>query len=198
MGHPFGIGNAQFRNAKQSAFVDTVYLGFYRREVFDQIGYFDDSSSIVSEDSDMNERIRAAGGKIYLDTRVRSIYEPRESFNAQTSLYFRYGAARAGNVLKHKRFSSLRQTVAPLFLACLVSLPILGIFGRVWLIPWGLVLVTYLTADAIFSVWLGVREREIALAPLLFVTFPCMHLAWASGFWKKMLIPEKKGHVWRG
>jgi len=80
LSHPFGIGDAQFRLGKKSGFVDTVYLGCFRREVFDKVGLFDEEAPVISEDSDMNQRIRAVGGKVYLNKDIVVGYYPRDKF----------------------------------------------------------------------------------------------------------------------
>ena len=49
MSHSFGVGNAYFRlGVSQPQEVDTVMFGFYRREVFDKIGYLVDIQIVVS------------------------------------------------------------------------------------------------------------------------------------------------------
>ena len=125
MTHPFGVGNAQFRLAKRSGFVDTVYPGFFRSDIFTKVGMFDESGGVVSEDSDLNQRIRAKGERIYLDVGIRAGYEPRASLKEQGRLYFRYGVARTGNLRKHGNLTSWRQLAAPVLVAMLLGLPCL-------------------------------------------------------------------------
>lgn len=94
--NPFGVGYAQFRFGKRSGYVDSVYLGSFRREVFDRVGYFDEESPIISDDSDINLRIQQSGGKVYLDTQIVTFYKPRERFIDLFRLYYRYGGAKMG------------------------------------------------------------------------------------------------------
>ena len=70
LSHSFGVGNAQFRLGKKSGFVDSVYLGCFRRGIFDRVGLFDEQAAVISEDSDINQRIRNAGWKVYLDIEI--------------------------------------------------------------------------------------------------------------------------------
>ncbi len=97
LSHPFGIGSGYSRLGTRSGYVDSVYLGCFRREVFDKVGLFDETAAVINEDWDLNYRIRAAGGKVYLDADIAAFYYPRESFADLCRLYFRYGGAPASH-----------------------------------------------------------------------------------------------------
>lgn len=198
MSHPFGVGNAQFRIAKSSGYVDTVYLGFFRRDIFDKVGYFDEEANVISEDSDLNQRIRAAGERIYLNTSLQARYQPRASLSEQFSLYFRYGGARGGNVLKHGKFTSLRQLAAPALIAAVVLLPVAGWWTALALYAWLAIIGTYGCADIAVSAFLARKKGKLALVPYLLAAFPCMHFGFGCGFWRLMLIPERPNTPWRG
>jgi cellulose synthase/poly-beta-1,6-N-acetylglucosamine synthase-like glycosyltransferase len=193
---PFGVGNAQYRLGGKSGFVDQVYLGCYRRELFERVGYFDDTSPIISEDSDMNQRIWAAGGKVYLDADIIAHYYPRETFREFWKLSIRYGGARAGNLLKHRRLTSWRQTVAPSFVLVLAILLALGLWNRLLLAALGTVLTLYLLTDAGVSWYLAKHQNKPALFPRLVIAFACLHFGWALGFWKRILTPQRPGQYW--
>ncbi len=197
LAHPFGVGNAAFRLGRKSGFVDTVYLGCFRREVFDKVGLFDEEAPVISEDSDINYRIRRAGGKVYLDKEIVAYYSPRETFCDLWKQYFRYGGARAGTLLKHKRLFSWRQVVPPLFLAVLGLLPVLALADARILKLFGGVLGLYVLLDGAVSLKLARQRRALALFPRLLLAFPCMHVAWALGFWKRLLLPERPGTYWK-
>jgi glycosyltransferase involved in cell wall biosynthesis len=182
MSHPFGVGDAQFRIGKKSGFVDTVYLGSFRREVFRRVGLFDDVVPVLSEDSDINQRIRDRGGTVYLNTEIRPGYYPRETLRDLIALYFRYGVARAGNVLKHGKLTAWRQAVPPLFVLVLATLGLLGLVHEAFGAGFAVVLGAYVLADVGASTSLGARSGKWRLWPRLLAVFPCMHFAWAIGF----------------
>lgn len=196
MSHPFGVGGAEFRLGRRSGFVDTVYPGFFRRSVFDRVGLFDDTAAVISEDSDFNHRLRKAGGKVYLDSNIVVYYTPRETFADLWRLYFRYGGARAGAVLKQRTFMAWRQVVPPLFVLSLVGLCVVGLVERR---AWVLLLATlggYVTLDAVIAISLAVRRRSPALVWRLMLAFPCMHIAWGLGFWRRLLQRPRPGTYW--
>jgi len=222
LSHPFGVGNAQFRLGKKSGYVDTVYLGCFRREIFDKVGLFDEDSAVISEDADMNYRIRKAGGKVYFNKDIVAYYYPRDNFKDLWKLYFRYGGAKAGNLLKRGSLTAWRQFVPPLFLLSLVLLPILGIFSKVFLYLWVFIAGSYVTADLLVSLYLAfinskssgtkgnksdkddlqftICNSRFAKASLfwrLLIAFPVMHFSWALGFWRRLFQGRNLKTYWR-
>jgi len=158
LGHFFSMGGAQFRVGKRSGLVDTVYLGCFRKEIFERLSLFDDEAAVISEDSDMNYRIRQSGGRVYLNKDIQAYYYPRDNFKDLWRLYYRYGGAKAGNFLKHK-ILAWRQFVPPVFLLGILLLPILSIFQGTFLYYWILLLGAYAMADFIVSSKLALASR---------------------------------------
>ncbi len=196
LSHPFGVGNAQFRLGKRSGFVDSVYLGCFRKAIFDKVGLFDEQGAVISEDSDINQRIRNAGGRVYLDKDIAAYYYPRERFLDFWKLYYRYGGARAGNFLKHKALTSWRQTIPPLFLLIVVISAALSIVDYRFVYLSLAILAVYLAASVLVSTAIGFERRKLYLVPLLACAFACMHFGWALGFWRRLIVPEKSGKYW--
>ena len=58
---PFGVGGARFHYSEREEWVDTVYLGAWRREVFDRIGFFDEEL-VRDQDDEFNYRLRGPRG----------------------------------------------------------------------------------------------------------------------------------------
>jgi glycosyltransferase involved in cell wall biosynthesis len=54
--HPVGVGNAKWHLGNYSGYTDTVYLGAFRKELFDDIGSYDPNSH-PNEDAELNLRI---------------------------------------------------------------------------------------------------------------------------------------------
>lgn len=75
---PFGVGGGRWHNPAYEGPADTVFGGFYRRQVFDRIGLFDESL-VRNQDDEFNLRLVRAGGTIWHCPRVHSWYRPRES-----------------------------------------------------------------------------------------------------------------------
>ncbi len=113
---PLGVGGASYRSARKEGFVDTVFLGAFRRRVFEEAGLYD-PGAVTNEDAELNQRLRAAGGRIYLSREIVVSYHPRASFRAMALQYFRYGRGRARTVLKHGARHSVRGMLPALAVA---------------------------------------------------------------------------------
>lgn len=196
--HRFGVGNARFRIGDKSGLVDTVYPGCFRREIFEKVGLFDEESAVISEDSELNQRIREAGGSIYMNKDISAYYYPRESLRDLWRLYFRYGGAKAGNLIKRGKLTAWRQCVPPAFLLSMALPPALGVFEKRFFYPWYLIVSAYVIADICVSLALSVKERNLkaSLFLRLLGVFPTMHFAWAVGFWRRLLQRPRPGQYW--
>lgn len=104
---PLAVGGASYRSAHNEGFVDTVFLGAFRRSVFERVGLFD-PLAVTNEDAELNQRILETGGKIFLSRDIVVHYFPRDSFKALAKQYFRYGRGRARTLLKHRKLPSIR------------------------------------------------------------------------------------------
>lgn len=178
--HPIGVGDAKFHFDGQAAFVDTVYMGAFRKEIFALAGLFDESM-VRNQDSEMNIRIRKAGGRIYLDPAIRSSYTPRGSWPELWRQYFQYGWWRVETVRRHPGSLRWRQLIPALFVVGLGTLAAAALF--VPLARIGLVLFagTYLTA--LLATTVSLREK-LSVGAMLRVpaALATMHVGWGSGF----------------
>jgi succinoglycan biosynthesis protein ExoA len=177
MCHPFGVGDARFHLGNYSGDVDTVYLGFYKKDVFERIGLYD-TSFITNEDAELNLRLTQAGGRIFLNQHIIVQYYPRKTFIALAIQYFRYGKGRARTVIKHRKITSLRQ-IAPLCLIAtfIVSLSLSLRFSTTFILP----VAIYFTVVIIASIIGSIRMKDSSLV-LASIGFSIIHLAWAFGF----------------
>jgi len=203
LSHFFGVGNAHFRIGKKSGYVDTVYPGCFRREVFEKVGFFDEKSAVISEDADINYRIRRFGGKIYCNKDIIAYYYPRDNFRDLWRLYLRYGGAKAGNLISRGKLTAGRQSIPPIFLLTLILLPILGIFYNILFYIWLLIGISYILIDIFVSLYLVLKceieekiRHPLSLFWRLLFVFPIIHFSWSIGFWLRLLQRPKVGQYW--
>jgi cellulose synthase/poly-beta-1,6-N-acetylglucosamine synthase-like glycosyltransferase len=180
MACPFGVGDAMFRYSEKEQYVDTVAFAAYRREVFDQIGLFDEEL-IGAEDDELNYRLRAHGGRILLSPQIRSRYVCRSSVPTLWKQYFRYGEAKVRVLQRHPRQMRWRQFVPPAFVTAVAAGLALATSGILW--PLAVVAGAYLAASLGVSIYLASRTslRHLAILPLAFAT---LHVAYGTGFLK--------------
>jgi GT2 family glycosyltransferase len=176
MSIPLGVGDARFHYHGDPGPADTVYLGVFRKEVFDQVGLFDELM-VRNQDYEMNYRIRKAGGLVYFDPRLRVEYRPRSSLAGLWKQYLHYGRWKRTVLAKHPQSLRPRQLAPPLAVLGLLGSLIAAGQNVLWLAFPGLYAATLLGA----AVWLAIRRHDGALlltAPALAI----MHIAWGLGF----------------
>lgn len=176
---PFGVGNSAFRYANEGQFVDTLAFGAYRREVFARIGLFDEEL-VRNQDDEFNFRLIRAGGKIWLDPRIKSTYYSRTSLTSLWKQYVEYGFWKVRVIQKHGRPASWRHVVPITFVLALFVASGLSILTRspLWFLA---IAVPYAVTSLGVSLWLAER-RGWKYAPLLPLAFAAMHLGYGFGF----------------
>ncbi|HSN30791.1 MAG TPA: glycosyltransferase family 2 protein, partial [Kofleriaceae bacterium] len=113
---PLGVGGAKYRSEDAEGFVDTVFLGAFRRKVFETVGLWD-PAAITNEDSELNQRILESGGQIFLSRDIVVHYFPRESLKTLAKQYYKYGRGRARTLLKLGKYPTLRPAL-PFLMVC--------------------------------------------------------------------------------
>jgi cellulose synthase/poly-beta-1,6-N-acetylglucosamine synthase-like glycosyltransferase len=175
----FGIGNAYFHYGQEEREVDSVYMGVFRRALFDQVGLFDEEM-VCNQDDEFTYRVCRAGGRVVMTPRLRSTYQNRTTFRSLARQYARYGTYKVRVLQKHPQVMSWRHAVPPLFVAGLVAAGLLAYLGRPW--SWVFVALVGAYAAALGAAALRVAwEDDIGLLPRLLLVFPTIHLAWGGG-----------------
>ncbi len=173
---PLGVGGAAYRSADREGFVDTVFLGAFRRGVFEQVGVYD-PRAITNEDAELNQRLLASGGRVFLSRDIEVYYFPRDSFAALARQYFKYGQGRARTLLKHRRLPTVRPLVPFFLVAGGVVLLVTAPVQPVTPIAFG----AYAAACAVEAVRVG-RRAGWSAVPLVFAIFPTLHVSHGLGF----------------
>ena len=182
MSCPFGVGGGKFHYCEKEMFVDTVYLGAYRREVFDKIGLYDEEAH-YGEDDELNYRLIKSGGKIFLSPKIMSEYYPRSSLISLWRQYYNYGWGKVRTIKKHGSLVSWRHLVPAAFLCFLIGSLILFTVNPVfWLLSVGM-LGSYVFLATLFSVRICVKQGW-EYFPVLPIVFATLHFSYGIGFLK--------------
>ena len=173
---PLGVGGAKYRSADNEGWVDTVFLGAFRRRVFETVGMYD-PRAITNEDAELNQRLIAAGGKVFLSRDVIVYYYPRESLQKLAQQYFKYGRGRARTLLKLRRFLGVRPAI-----------PFLMVVGGAGLLATSAVqpftvpaFTAYALATGAEAVRVG-RHLGVAAIPVVWAILPVLHVSHGIGF----------------
>jgi glycosyltransferase involved in cell wall biosynthesis len=173
----FAAGDAKYRHATEPGFTDTVYLGAWRTDTLRRLGGMR-TDWAVNEDYEMNVRLRAAGGRVYLSPTIRSTYFVRSSLAKLAKQYARYGFWKVRTLVEHPGSVRWRQLVPPAFVLSVLVTPLLvSQFGWLGAVHLGL----YLAASILTSATLASKEGA-AFFPLLPIIFAIIHCAWGGGF----------------
>jgi glycosyltransferase involved in cell wall biosynthesis len=177
--HPFGAGDVSYRTGGLPRNVDTVPFGAFRRSLIHHIGKYNEEL-ITNEDYELNARIRQAGGKIWFDPQIRSVYFARSDLRSLARQYLRYGYWKAQMLRRYPKTLRWRQLLPPLFVTCLAMLMVLSL----WFPPvrWILIAQIGMYGMALFIVGYQESRKEnfsflILGVPLAIAT---MHLSWGT------------------
>ena len=176
LGSPLGVGGARYRSSDSEGFVDTVFLGAFRRRVFETIGLWD-PRAITNEDSELNQRILDSGGQIYLSRDIVVHYYPRDSYKALATQYFKYGRGRARTLLKLGHYATIRPAIP---FAIVAGATVMLLTPPLWpLLPPAAL--TYALATGAEAVRVGHRLGPGAVAAI-WAMFPTLHVSHGVGF----------------
>ena len=175
----FGLGGGKFHNPKYSGYVDTVYMGAYRREVFDEVGMFDETL-VRNQDIEFNSRLRRAGGKIYLSDRIVSYYYCRSNLYDLWKQNFTNGYWNVITIKKSPGSLSLRHFIPLLFVATLGLALVLALFHKMGTFFVLAILLSYSFLAVIFALQ-QIPRIGLAAGLLLPVVFAVLHISYGAG-----------------
>jgi len=198
LAHPFASGNAYIKvGAKGPRWVDTAAFGCYRKEVFQNIGLWNEDLA-GSSDMDVNTRLRAAGGKILLVPAIVINYYADHDLRAFWWHNFSDGVW-ATYVLKFGSEAwSWRHWVPLAF--------VLSVIGSAMLSPflppfrWLFVGITsvYVTANLGASFHLAIQKRCMSYLWAAPVVFATRHIAHGLGALLGLILVFVPGKPWKG
>lgn len=172
----FGVADSQFHFEGPARQVDSVYLGVYRNERLVSVGLYN-PALLRTEDDDMNARIRASGGTIWIDPDLRSTYLCRNSLSAIWRQFFGYGYWKVALAAVRPEAIRPRHFVPAAFLIAILGSGAIALLGWPWL------LIAALAAYALTSVFavLTAPKGSAAARVLMPVVSATMHVAYGAG-----------------
>jgi glycosyltransferase involved in cell wall biosynthesis len=170
----FCAGGAKSHDPHYEGYVDSVYLGCWRRETLTRIGPFDESLE-RNQDDEWNLRLTLAGGRVWQSPAIRSWYNVRPTLKALARQYFDYGFWKVAVIRKHGKPASWRHLAPGLFL--LINIALVAWMPRLVLV----IDAPYLILSLGFSLATA-KQYGWELLPLLPLVFAVYHFAYGLGF----------------
>lgn len=182
LSHPFGVGNSHFRIlSKEPKWVDTVFGGCYRREVFERVGLFNERLR-RGQDMEFNLRLKKAGGRTLLVPEIVSYYYARSDLRS----FWKHNWGNGLWAILPFLYSevvpvSWRHLVPLAFVLGLIGSAVLGLFRPegVWLLA--AVVGSYGAANLLVSAHIAWRERDIRYLFVMPFVFASLHVAYGTG-----------------
>ncbi|MDP2663929.1 MAG: glycosyltransferase family 2 protein [bacterium] len=177
----FGAGGSYFRTGSESPrWVDTVFGGCYKKEVFEKIGLFDERL-IRSQDIEFNRRLVRAGGKILLVPEIISYYYPQSTFKKFLRHNFSDGIWTILPLKYGVKIFSRRHLLPLIFVSGLLFLLLFSLASKFFFFLLLLTIILYLSASFLFSLKIVLEERKIKPLFYLPLAFANRHFGYGAG-----------------
>ena len=181
--NPIGVGDSAHNYAASAGWVETVFPGFWPREVFDHVGLFD-PTMIANEDNELSLRIRKAGGRIWYDPSIEIGYVPRACLRQLFGQYRLYAKGKTCVLRRHRGGLRWRHGVPGAFVAVVVAGGVMGVRVRSLRVAWVSVTGAYAALVVIAGLRLSDRDVPWWQVARALVT---LHVAYGIGTWQGLL-----------
>lgn len=178
-----GTGGSPHRHVGEGRYVDHGHHALMRIDLFLAVGGYRESQS-HNEDAELDLRLQAAGGRIWLEPGQAIIYHPRRTPLALLRQYFRYGDGRAKTMRLHGTRLKARQAM-PLLVPFALLLLLLAPLHPIFALP----ALGWASICLLYGLMIGVRARS-ACAAASGIAAMIMHLGWGSGYLWQQLQPR--------
>ena len=198
LSHPFGVGNAYYKigHPTERTQVDSVPFGCYRKEIFEQIGMFDESVP-RNEDTDFYRRVRAAGGQIVLAPSIVCYYRARSGFRT-FSRHIMHNGFIVTYFLKSGKIQFFYRHLVPLAFVFTVMLSA-GLAALHPFFLWLLIAVlsTYFLTNLGISFRIAINQRRFRYLALLPIVFTVLHWSYGLGSLFGLMRALTSAVLWR-
>ena len=188
--HPLGVGDALYRIGGEAQAVDTVPFGAFHRGLIDKIGMFDETL-LTNEDYEFNVRVRQAGGKVWMNPAIHSIYYARSTLKELSRQFWRYGYWKARMLIRYPNTIRWRQLIPPVFVLALISLGILSIgwyFARLFL---AFIVLLYTIVICATAIQMSINHKNPSLIIGIPLAIATIHLSYGTALLWGLLIKPR-------
>ena len=176
--HKFGVGNSGFRVGAKEGLVDTVPYGFFRKEIFKKVGFFDERL-VRAQDYEFNCRIRASGGKVWINPAIQLQYFNQPDLYSFLKKTFIWEAPFNAYMWYLAPYTfNLRHSITALFTSGVLIGGCLSLLSKYVFIAYTFIIAIYFFLAIISSIQQAFRFRNIFhifTLPFSFFLFHSLH-----------------------
>lgn len=174
----FGSGFAKFRRSEKESYVNSLFHGAYKREVFEKVGLFNENLG-RTEDNEIHYRIRQAGYKLHYSPEIVSYQHTRNTLKGMLRQKFWNGYWVALTTKVCPRCLGLYHFVPFCFVLSLLVSAVLAILGYpIFIAIVSALYVTFAITMAIKAVSKRKKHWQQLLLPTLFFL---LHISYGIG-----------------
>jgi succinoglycan biosynthesis protein ExoA len=176
----FTTGNTHKRVGRYEGPTDQVAYPIWRREVFDEIGRFDENM-VRNQDDDIDVRVMNAGGIIYQLQSLRATYFVRSNVRKTLFQFYQYAYWKLFVLKKNGRLPDWKAAVPTVFFFTLFALAVVGVLWAPAAYAALALLAVYGLAGVLFAFPVAFKSR-LWFFPAVPFLFGALHLVYAWGF----------------
>jgi succinoglycan biosynthesis protein ExoA len=184
----FGVGDSSFHFEDYEGYTDSVYLGAWKKDIFDKAGLFDTNFK-RNQDDEFHYRAKSMGFKVYQSADIRLYYHPRKNLKLLFKQYYQYGLYKPLVLKKIKTATNIRHIIPSLFVIYLAFLPVFSLLGFYFLL---IPLLAYSLIAITFAIASKRSFKEMLLIPLVYFA---LHIAYGAGFIAGLFIKPSINHA---
>lgn len=205
----FGSSIASYRReSSKKQYVDSMFHAAYRREVFENVGGFDETLG-RTEDNELHYRMRQAGYKFCLSPDIISYQHTRTTLKKMLAQKFGNGKWIGLTLGVCPKCLSIFHFVPFCFVLAIIGCIVLSIVGTIYgieifQIPIYVLGIVYLMADLLMTVTAVIHAKKHFSELLLPIIFPLLHISYGIGtivgifklpFWIKTRSDDSKKEI---
>lgn len=166
-----------FRTNHKSCYSETVVYAIYRKEIFEKVGYFDESL-IRHQDNDLHKRIRKFGLKLWQESKMIAVYYSRNTYKKLVKQMYNIGLNLP--FILFRGAVSYRHIIPFLFYSLNIFLIVLGLINKKFYFLFLLIFGLYFLLVLITTIKVVLNKRNILYLKLLYIILT-MHFFYFLG-----------------
>lgn len=193
----FSAGNAIYRvGADEFKWVDTVFGGCYRREIFEKIGLFNEAL-VRGQDREFNYRLQNSGGKILFAPDIVCYYFARGSLKSFLPWIFSAGMTPffVSRLIGTKIYS-VRNLIPLTFFLSLIVLPPLSLLNPIFFLLLAVEAVAYIACAIGYSIPIVKKEKDFRFFLTMPLIFFLTHSVYGAGAFIGLFKSSKNPGEW--